>query len=321
MQPRPLRDDRGVAEHGQLVDDGAAVDRDVLAEDDRGVQLHVGVDAAVRALPNPRRDLLPGDLEPHVAPQRVVVGLQVLLQVPDVGPVAVHDDAEQWAAVAQHLREEVAREVVRLAGLHVLEDDRIEDVDAGVDRVREDLAPRGLLEEARDPAVVVGHDDAELKWVGDAPQRDRGDRSLPPVVGEDRAQVHVGQGVAGDDDERLRSEECLGLFDGARRPERRVFDDVVHRDAEIRPVAEIGLDLVGHVVQRGDDLVDAVAAQEVDDVVHDRLAGDRRQRFRSRRRQRSQSRAFTARHHDRLHAAMFSACGANSVRRRPVAGR
>jgi hypothetical protein len=48
----------------------------------------------------------------------------------------------------------------------------LHDVDAGVDRVGEDLAPGRLLEEALDLAVVIDDHDAELERIRDAGQRD-----------------------------------------------------------------------------------------------------------------------------------------------------
>ena len=93
------------------------------------------------------------------------------------------------------------------------------------------------------------------------------------------------------------------IFDGACGPERRIFDDVRHVDAEIAAVAEVAFDLVGEVVERRDDLGDAVTAEQIDDMLHHRLVGHRRERFRTARGQRSQSRTLTACHHHRFHPA------------------
>ena len=53
-------------------------------------------------------------------------------------------------------------------------------------------------------------------------------------------------------------QQLFGHLDRAGGTERRIFDDVVHRHAQAGAVAEIGLDLVGEIVQRRDDLGDAV---------------------------------------------------------------
>ncbi len=92
-----------------------ALDDHVLAEHDGRVQLRVGIDAAALADPHAGRNLPAGDLQPDDALERVVVRLLILLQVPDVGPVAVGRRGRRAAAVAKHLQEQVAREIVLLA--------------------------------------------------------------------------------------------------------------------------------------------------------------------------------------------------------------
>ena len=244
---------------------------------------------------------LPSDFEPHLAFERVVVRLLVLFEVADVGPVRVDHVAAELHAVAQHLGEEVAREIVVAAPDHPVEDGRFEHVDAGVDRVGEDLAPRRLLEEARDAAGLVGDDDAEFERVGDALQRDRDVVVLALVVFDQRGEVDVGQRVARDDEERIAGQQLVGHLHRAGRAERGVLDDVFHRHAELGAVVEVRFDLVGQVVQRGDDLGDAVASQKSDDVFHHRLAGNRRERLRTARGQRPQPRPLAAGHQYAFH--------------------
>ena len=103
------------------------------------------------------------------------------------------------------------------------QDLRLEDVDAGVDRVREDLAPRGLLEEALDAAVLVGDDDPELERVVDRLEADRDRGLLLAVEGDELAEVDVAERVAGDDEEGL-VELLRRQPHGAGRAERRLLD-------------------------------------------------------------------------------------------------
>ena len=49
---------------------------------------------------------------------------------------------------------------------------------------------------------------------------------------------------------------------------------VVHRDAELAAVAEVGLDRVGQERNGDHNLVEAVFAQQVDDVFHHRHVGN-----------------------------------------------
>src|SRR5204862_8176566 len=133
----------------------------------------------------------------------IEVRLPELVEVADVLPVALADVAVQRPAHLEQKREELLGEVVRALGRHVAERLRLDDVDARVDRVREDLAPRRLLEEALDAALLVRDDDSELERVLDRLEAAR-HRGLPLAVELDEArQVDVAQRVAGDDEERV----------------------------------------------------------------------------------------------------------------------
>src|SRR5437764_429732 len=82
---------------------------------------------------------------------------------------------------------------LRPVGRHVLQHLRLEHVDAGVDRVREDLAPGRLLEEALDPSLVVGDDDAELERVLNRLEPDRHCRAALLVKLDQLGQVDVAE--------------------------------------------------------------------------------------------------------------------------------
>jgi hypothetical protein len=83
------------------------------------------------------------------------------------------DVTEQAGAVPQHLRKQVLREVDVRARRHAPQRLRLEDVDARVDGVAEDLAPGRLLQEALDAArLLVDDHDAERERVLHRGQRD-----------------------------------------------------------------------------------------------------------------------------------------------------
>jgi hypothetical protein len=238
------------------------------------------IDAAAFAREHAGRDLGTERVEPHLAFERVVVGLLVLFEVADVGPVRVDDVAAELGAVAQHLGEEILREVVVAPADHPLENARFEHVDAGVDRVGEHLAPRRLLEKARDAPIFIRDDHAELERVGDALQGDRDVVLFALVVFDQRGQVDVGERVARDHDKRFAGQQLVSHLHRTGGTERRVFDDVLHRYAEVGAAVEIRFDFVGEVVQRRDDLGDTVPPQQGDDMLHHRFAGDRSERLR-----------------------------------------
>jgi hypothetical protein len=71
-------------------------------------------------------------------------------------------------------------------------------------------------------------------------------------------------------------------------------------------VAEVAADRLRHERDGHDHLVEAVLLEQLDDVLHARLADDRHHRLGLVRGQRAQARALAAGHHDRLHAVVTS---------------
>ena len=144
-----------------------------------------------RSTPSPSqmlpRSWIPGMFSCDLAVECVVVRLAILVEVADVLPVAVHHVAVERTSHLEQQREKLLREVVRPIGRHVPQNLRIEHVDAGVDRVGEDLTPRGLLEEALDAPVLVRDDDPELERVFDRLEPDRDRSSLVVVRLDDRS--------------------------------------------------------------------------------------------------------------------------------------
>ena len=243
--------------------------------------------------------------EAHALVEGVEVRLPELVEVADVLPVAVEDVAVERPPHLEQQREELLREVVRPVGRDVAQDLGVEDVDARVDRVREDLAPGRLLQEALDPALLVGDDDPELERVVDRLEPDRHGRALLLVRADELGQVDVAERVAGDDQERLlelRAREA----DRAGRAERRLLDRVLDLHAERLAVAEVAADRLRHEREGHDHLLEAVVLEQLEDVLHAGLADDRDHRLRLVRRQRPQARALAARHHDGLHAGLVS---------------
>ena len=76
--------------------------------------------------------------------------------------------------------------------------------------------------------------------------------------------------------------------------------------AERLTVAEVAADRLRQEGDRDDHILHAVAAEELDDVLHARLADDGHHRLRLVRRERAQARALAAGHHDCLHASTTS---------------
>jgi hypothetical protein len=306
VDDRPLEVGLGADHHVApedrvLPDVGAGLDLAVVT--DHGGADDLGRRIDLRALAEPHAvahlEALDADLDLPV--EDVLVGLVVGLERADVLPVAVGHVPEQRLGVVEQLREDLAREVDAGAFLDVVEDRRFEDVDAGVDRVAEHLAPAGLLEEPLDAPVLVRDDDPELEGVLHRLEADRRHRAPLLVELHDGGQVDVGEDVAGDHEEPLVLELLHGVADRARRAEGGLLGGVDHADAELRAVAEVVADRVGQEGDGDDDVLEPVLLQELDDVLHHRPVGDGHHRLRLVRRQRAEAGALATRHDHGFH--------------------
>ena len=291
-----------VREHRVRADRRVARDPAVVADERGAFDLLRVVDVRALADPDVPAQLHARDVQAHLLVERVEVRLPVLVEVADVLPVAVEHVPVDRPAHLEQQREELLREVVRPVAGNVRQHLRLEHVDARVDRVREHLAPRRLLEEALDLAVLVGDDDPEVERVVDGLEPDRDSRTRFLVLGDQRAQVDVAERVAGDDEEglvELRAREP----DRTCRAERQFLDRVLDVHAEGLAVAEVAPDRLRQEGERDDDVLEPVVAEQLDDVLDARLADDRHHRLGLVRGERSQPRPLAAGHDDGLHDA------------------
>src|SRR5207245_7491815 len=87
----------------------------------------------------------------------------------------------------------------------------------------------------------------------------------------------------------------------ARRAERRILDGVLDVQAERLAVAEVAADRLREERDGDDDIVQAVPPEQLENVLHARLADDRDHRLRLVGGERPQPRPLPARHDDSLH--------------------
>ena len=219
----------------------------------------------------------------------------------DVLPVALGDIAVDRLAFLHQLREDVTGPVDRHIGLDVVEDLRLHDVDAGVDGVREDLAPGGLLQEALDLAVLVDDGDAELERIGDPRQADRDEGALFLVEPDQIGEIEVGEGVTGDDEEGVVLEGFLGVLHAARGTEWLFLIGVGELHSELFAVAEVVLDERGKELHGHDGLIETMPFQQPEHMLHDRPVGHRQQRLGHAGRHGAKACSFAAGHHNGLH--------------------
>src|SRR6185312_5081932 len=235
---RALAQRHTVREHRVRADARSRRDATVVPDVRRALDLLEVADLHALTEPDVPADANPGNVEPDVLFKRIEVRRPELVEVADVLPVAVHHVAVHRPAHLEQVREELLREVVRTIRRHVLQHFGLEHVDARVDRVREHLAPRRLLEEPFDPSIVVCDDAPELERIVDRLEPDRDGRSLLLVEGNELREVDVAERIAGDDEERL-VELLRGQPDGARGAERRLFDRVADLHSERLSLAEV----------------------------------------------------------------------------------
>ena len=117
-----------------------------------------------------------------------------------VFPVAVGDPTKDVLAFLEQLREHVTGPVGDLACPEELEDRGVQDVDARVGQVGDDLAPARLFDEALDGSSLVDDHDAVLERVWHRLEDDGGDGFPLAMEARRRTEVDVGQRIAGDDD-------------------------------------------------------------------------------------------------------------------------
>src|SRR5437762_1331882 len=317
VQLRPFADIR-VPPDDRAIDDCADVDRDVVPQygrsDDFGVRsdLHAFaqedgagelgrlVDVDVARRPDAGHELVREVIALHLPAQQIGVGPRVFGDGTHIGPVPLGDVPEERLTLREQTREEVFAEVEDLAKAETLEDPRLDDVDPGVDRVAEDLAPGRFLEELDDSPVLAGDHDAVLQRIWHVHQRQRDGGLALAMERDDLRQVDVRESIAGDNEER--AVEIVGqLPDRPARAERSFLHAVTkpHPDPAAVPVAV--LDDGGEVLKRDERVLDAVALEELEDVPEARLVDDGHHRLRTIDRQRSKTAPLAARHDDGLH--------------------
>ena len=311
LVPKHRVSDTGIAtDHAVVANDGVVAHNrtgangDVLSDHDLLAQGGGGID--LRALRNPqvlsRMDARDEDHRETI--EDVAVHLKVALLAPDVAPVAVDHGAVDRVALLHELGEELGREVVGSSFGNLVEHPWLDHVDACVDLVAEDLAPRGLLQEAFDLAFVIGDDDAELQGIVYRLESDR-DRSPLGLVHLDQlAQVDVGHRVSADDDERLiGGDQLSGILHRSGGAQWGLLDRVVDPHVPLVAVPEVVLDHLGHEREGGDHVIDAVVLHQPEDVLHHRLVHDGHHGLGKQRRERPKPRAFATCHDDRLHGS------------------
>src|ERR671922_205966 len=249
------------------------------------VDLRPRFDLLVRVDPHPGRDDALGADQDVVADRNALVDAHVR---PDLAPPA-DDRAFDDGALA-----EVRRSI----------DDRAGDARALAEgHARLEHGVRADRSLGRDAAVVADEgrplDALEVLDVDPLPHP-----AVPAQPDAGDAQAHaLAERVARDDEEGV-VQAVAREADGAGSAERRLLNGVLHREPERLAVAEVAADRLRQEGDRDDHLLEAVRADELEDVLHARLADDRDHRLRLVRGQRAEPRSLAAGHHDGLHGVV-----------------
>ena len=139
--------------------------RTLLTEDGRTLHVVQAVEKGAFVHPHVAPEPYSRRSQPHLAIQRVAVGLQILLQAADVLPVAVAHQPIQGLMHFEQLGKQIVAEVVGLPLGDVVEHLGLDDVDACVDRIGEHLAPTGFLQKALYASLFVDYHHSEFQGV------------------------------------------------------------------------------------------------------------------------------------------------------------
>ena len=161
----PLADVHVRTEHRVGAEARAGSDAAVVADQHRCLDRRRRVDLGPLADPDPVAQREGVDRDGDLRVKDVLVHPEIGLQRAHVFPVALGREPVERMTGVEERRENLGGEVDRAVRCDVVEDDRVEHVDAGVDAVREDLTPGRLLQEPFDSALGVGDDDPELERV------------------------------------------------------------------------------------------------------------------------------------------------------------
>ena len=241
-------------------------------------------------------------LELQLSLQRVDAAAVVGQRASDIAPVALHRHAQQLFAAPQQQRKEVLGKVKGLSLRHERHRARREDIDAGVDEVRDDPRPAGLFHKRAHHTLPVGDGEAVGQRLGRAGEGQRRRGARVPMRAHKRGEVVVAGGVAADDEEIPVPVEIRAVFHAPGGAEGFFFDAVSQRKTQRRSVAEARHDLPGAVFDRGADLGKALPGQQAQDVLHHGPAQQRRQRLRRLAGDRAQPPPLAAGHDDSFHA-------------------
>ena len=230
--PGIVKDDR-VVDHGSFTDVAAGADHRWANNRgtvfDLGHASHVDRTAHVDLVPvgghvqtgeDTWLNLLTGNAHlTHVPQQNAADGLPVIGHLTDVHPLEIHRNGIEGCPELRQFREQVRADVEGHARRDVIENSRLEDVNAGVDRVTQGFFHLGFFLEVGDPVFsVCDHDAVAAHLVlGDALGDKAGQGTFLPVATNRFGEVEIDQSVTAEHHEGVVEEvlEILNFLQSA----------------------------------------------------------------------------------------------------------
>src|SRR5262245_7381247 len=227
LDPCPGGDDAAWAEDRPWPYDRAGLDASALADRRWGPDLGAGRQRDRIRHPHAGARLSGRrERRTHPAVEQVHVRLAVRGGAADVAPVGARRPPVARHAVGDEGGEEFTLDRDGTVRRHAVEEFRVEEVDAGVDRVGRDLLVGGeLLAEAADAAPSIRLDQTILAWVRHRHEEDRHACAACLVEPAHGAEIGVGQDVPVEH-EHVAAREIGGVADAAAGAERLFLDHV-----------------------------------------------------------------------------------------------
>src|SRR5205085_8977623 len=239
---------------------------------------------------------------PDSISKQVVMHLQITCRRADVDPISLlrHVCVEGFAARKQ-VGEEVVFKRMALVRRNEIEQARLQDIRARVDRVHADLIGLRLLKKTTHAPVPFSLNQTIRARILNRRKHNRGRRLTFFVLFDDSFKIEIGQDVPVEDDRAL-ADQLFGKLVRAGRAHRLRLGRVLDLHAVLRTVAQELFDLDRLIRKRERDVSDTGAAQRVYLIKQKRPVADRHNRLRRIDRERAQARALAASENQCLHS-------------------
>ena len=241
----------------------------------------------------------------HFPCQHGPLGVQIRPLIPDIAPIARGFKSKQRQFLFQQQRKYVLAKIRHAGSSNIIEDFRLQNVNASVHQIAEHPAPGRLFNKAGDAAVRAGEHHAIRQRHTDPLEHQRGQSLFLPMEGQRAGKIAIRHPIAGKH-QKGALQPIPGHADAARRAKGRGFFIIAQLHAIFFALAKGCADLARLIAQRGPHILNAVGPQQLQRIAHGRLSQQRHQRLGQMHRQRPQTNPFAPGHDNRLYCHVSS---------------